>query len=79
MDIATSSSYAASVASAQLVQLINGEYTTASVAGDEQAVAKLDLVKTKDGNYAAPPTAEAIQSLSSSTLAAINDLQIGGP
>ncbi len=75
-------STSASVSSAALVQLANGEYTADSVSRDPTDAKKLNLVLEKDGNYgtkAPSPTdgVAAVQS-SSNVLTSLSALQLGG-
>jgi hypothetical protein len=68
--------------SSALVKLANGEYTAASVSKDQKDAQKLGLIKENDGNYGttppAPTGAAASAQSSSTVLASLSSLNLGG-
>jgi len=65
-----------------LVKLTSGEYTAASVVADPKDASRLWLVKQQDGNYGttspAPPGGSATAQSSSSVMAGLDSLRLGG-
>jgi hypothetical protein len=60
--------------------MANGEYTAASVDGDQKDALSLGLVKEKDGNYGttSQTTSGASSQSASSALTALAALRLGG-